>query len=76
MKKRIQELKWRIKIFLLKLRYPKAGYYTRIVLANNFTIQEIDKWVEEEIYDKDTYVATIHELREYVCEVETSYWDE
>lgn len=64
----------KLKMFLLKFKYPKAGFYTRLVLANYFSMSEIDEWVRSEVADIEP--MSIHELREKTCEVEVSYWEE
>lgn len=78
MKNCIEKLKfqiyWRTKLALLKLKYPKAGYYTRLVLANGASLSEIDEWTQKSIdeYEKGTF---IHVMREDTCEIEVSYWE-
>jgi hypothetical protein len=79
MKYFIPLLQLRIRKIYLWLRYPKAGYYTRMVLEHGISMRYIDGWVEEAI-EKGWYYnceeMTIHEMREDACETEIGYWEE
>ena len=68
----ILKLKWKLKMVFIKLKYPKEKYHTRVVLANGFSLSEINEWVDDYIV-KD---GSIYDKREYVCEEEISNWHE
>lgn len=66
-------LLWKFKMFLLKLRYPKAGYYERVCLAAGYPRNLIDDMVEKAI--KDGWIEKNDKYgREEVCYEEVSYW--
>jgi hypothetical protein len=60
------EFKWELKMFLMKVRYPKAGYWERCCLAAGYTKKTIDTMVEEAI--KDGWIEKNDRFgREEVC---------
>lgn len=63
---------WKIKMGLLKVRFPKSGYYERMCLAAGYDRSDIDDWLEEE--KKDGIYASDAEMREDLCESEVSCW--
>jgi hypothetical protein len=69
-------LVWKAKRVLLKVRYPKAGYYERMCLASGCKRSDIDKWIDEGkkagMFSSDSDDA---EIREEYCEDEVSCWD-
>jgi len=68
---KIKQLLWNFKILALKIKYPKAGLYTRCFIATGTTLEEIDIWLKD--YELDAnFDGTIHERREYCCEEELS----
>lgn len=69
-----RKMSFELKIRLMKLKYPKAGYYERMCLVGGYTKEQIQKMVEEAI--KDGWIeSNDFEGREEVCETEISYWE-
>lgn len=61
---------WNIKMFLMRILYPKVGHYERMCLVAGYKQSDIDIWVEEE--KKDGAYASEAEMREDLCECEVS----
>jgi len=64
---------WKIKVFLMKLRYPSAGYYERMCLVAGYKRSDIDRWVDEE--KRIGAYASDVEMREDLCESEVGCWE-
>lgn len=64
---------WKIKMLLMKIRNPEAGYYERMCLVAGYNRSDIDYWLAEE--KKIGVYASDAEMREDLCESEVSCWE-
>lgn len=67
---------WNIKMFLLKIRYPKAGHYERCCLVAGYSKKLIDNMVKQNIKD-GVYLGRVTEkwIREETCYEDMTYWE-
>lgn len=69
-----KKMSFEVKIHMLKLKYPKAGYYERMCLAGGYTKKQIDEMVRNAL--KDGWIENNGPVcREEVCETEVSCWE-
>jgi hypothetical protein len=71
----LKKVIWKLEMLVMKLKYPKAGYYERMCLAGGYTVEDIDGMVEESIL-RGEYIGTVNDkwLREEVCYEDITCW--
>jgi hypothetical protein len=76
MEKFLHGLKIKFGMILAKIKYPKAGYYTRLALASGIDMKEINSWVDNCYAWQFATEKEKYDLREATCQIEVSYWEE
>jgi len=69
----MKDLKWRIKMFFTKIRYPKAGHYERICITA-YGKKAVEEMIENAVMS-GWIVEGDREGREEVCATDVGYWE-